>query len=281
MTTPSAAETALRDGDPRAALARLQEQVRANPSDAKLRIFLFQLLAVLGEYERALNQLAVSAQLDASAIAMAQTYREAIRCEVFRREVFAGRRTPMIFGQPEPWTVQLTDALARDAEGRHDAAADLRAQAFEAAPAEPGSADGKPFAWIADADPRLGPLLEVIVNGNYYWMPFSQLAKLEIEAPEDLRDAVWTPAKLVFVNGGGSVALIPTRYPGTDVSGDGALQLGRRTEWAEPLPGLFTGLGQRLFTTDDGDVALHDLRCVEWTRADAADAADAAPVAAD
>ena len=51
------------------ALPQLQEAVRANPGDAKLRIFLFQLLSVLGQWERALNQLNVSAEIDPNTLA--------------------------------------------------------------------------------------------------------------------------------------------------------------------------------------------------------------------
>ena len=66
MTLSEAAEQHLESGDPAAALARLQEEVRARPADAKLRVFLFQLLCVLGQWERALNQLNVAAELDAA-----------------------------------------------------------------------------------------------------------------------------------------------------------------------------------------------------------------------
>ena len=48
----------------------------------KLRVFLFQLLCVLGQWERALTQLNVAAELDAQALAMAQMYREALQCEM-------------------------------------------------------------------------------------------------------------------------------------------------------------------------------------------------------
>lgn len=102
MSILQTAEQSLRNGDPALALQQLQEQVRANPGDAKLRIFLFQLLAVLGQWERALTQLEVASNLDVSALAMTQMYREAIRCEVLRVQVFAGRKSPLIFGQPEP-----------------------------------------------------------------------------------------------------------------------------------------------------------------------------------
>src|SRR5215204_4994358 len=47
---PSTAEQRLREGDPLGALALLQEQVRFAPTDARLRLFLFQLLCVLGQW---------------------------------------------------------------------------------------------------------------------------------------------------------------------------------------------------------------------------------------
>ena len=43
MNASGAAEQALRDGDPFAALKHLQDAVRASSADPKLRIFLFQL----------------------------------------------------------------------------------------------------------------------------------------------------------------------------------------------------------------------------------------------
>ena len=81
MVDSSAAVTALKDGDVQRALKLLTEQVRAHPQDAKLRVFLFQLLCVLGQWDRALNQLNVSLELDAGTLPMVQTYREAIAGE--------------------------------------------------------------------------------------------------------------------------------------------------------------------------------------------------------
>src|SRR6188768_4003843 len=128
------ADQLLREGKLDEALAALQNQVRAKPADAKLRDFLFQLLAVQGNWERALTQLNVAGELDASNLAMVQTYREAIRCELLRAEIFAGKRSPLIFGQPDEWLALLTQALKLTAEGQHAAAADLRAKAFDSAP---------------------------------------------------------------------------------------------------------------------------------------------------
>ncbi|HEY1392552.1 MAG TPA: tetratricopeptide repeat protein, partial [Methylibium sp.] len=50
-------EELIAQGHPREALAELQAQVRARPGEVKLRILLFQLLAVLGQWQRAAQQL--------------------------------------------------------------------------------------------------------------------------------------------------------------------------------------------------------------------------------
>jgi type VI secretion system protein ImpE len=157
----------------------------------------------------------------------------------------------------------LVEALRRLAAGAPDAAAGLRDSAFEAAPATPGTINGEPFTWIADADPRLGPMLEAVIDGRYFWVPFHRIARIDIEPPADLRDQVWMPAHFTWVNGGETVGLIPTRYPGTGVQ-EPALLLARRTEWNGEGDWAL-GVGQRMLATDTGEYALQDIRCLELT----------------
>lgn len=267
-------EEHLRAGDLDETLATLQDKVRKDPSNAKLRIFLFQLLCVLGDWNRAIAQLKVSAELDPAAEMMARTYREAIICEVYRDKVFAGEKEPMIFGQPQEWLAHLIEAQKLLGAGRAPEAAEMRARAFDAAPATSGMADGQAFEWIADADMRLGPVLEIIVNGRYFWLPFNQIGALAMEEPADLRDAVWTAATLTLVNGGEVPALIPTRYAGTEKSGDAATRLARATNWVDAGAETFVGLGQRVLATDASDIALLDLRNLTLNTAPADDDAD-------
>jgi type VI secretion system protein ImpE len=262
MSLADVAEQSLKGGDPVAALAQLQEQVRAQPADPKLRVFLFQLLCVLGQWERALNQLTVVSSLDPGALVMAHTYGDAVRCEGVRGDVFAGKTSPMIFGQPEQWLALLIESLLLAGRGEHQRSLELRATAFDEAPASQGDIDGRPFTWIADADSRLGPVLEAVINGRYYWVPFSRLLKIQIEPPEDLRDMVWMPAHLHFENGGESVALIPTRYAGSEKAEDGLIALARKTVWEEIAPDTHRGLGQRIIATDSGDVPLMEVRAI-------------------
>ncbi len=254
----------LRASDLAGTLAKVKDEVRKSPGDAKSRTFLFQLFCVTGEWDRALTQLKVASELDPLAVPMAQTYQAAIRCEMLRARVFAGTRTPTVFGDPEPWMSMLIEANRRLAAGAAEDAAGLRDTAFEDAPAAAGTIDGAAFEWLADADPRLGPMMEVIVDGRYFWVPYHRLQSLTIEAPADLRDQVWLPAQFVWANGGEAVGFIPARYPGSETATDPAITLGRKTEWREQGD-WYLGLGQRMLATDAGEHPLLDIRRIDIT----------------
>lgn len=254
---------ALRNADVSGALESLKAEIRKQPQEPKHRVFLFQLFAVAGDWERALTQLNVARDLSADAQAMAQTYQQALQCEALRSQVFAGAKSPLLFGTPEPWMALLLEAAKAAAGGRWDDARRLREEAFETAPATAGVVrlrpspapeneedPGVPFAWVADADSRLGPMLEAIVNGKYYWIPFSRIARVDFEPPTDLRDLVWLPAHFTWTNGGEAVGLVPTRYAGSESSPDDSLRLARKTEWRAVAEDTFFGLGQRILTTD-------------------------------
>lgn len=260
----SNSEQALKEGNLAQALADLQQLIRKDPANSKHRIYLFQLYAVLGQWEKALNQLNVLAEMDASTLAMVQTYREAIRCEVLRKEIFAGLKTPLIFGEPQEWLAYLQQALKLTATQQYQQAQELRNLAFELAPTLSGTIDGAAFDWLADADMRLGPLLEAIVNGQYYWIPFQWIQTIHFEEPTDLRDVVWMPAFFTWRNGGETVGLVPTRYSDSENQPDPLLQLARKTEWLEPSAELFIGLGQRLFSTDADEYPVMDVREINF-----------------
>ena len=246
-------------------LVSLQNQIRVDASNGKLRTHLFQLLCVMGNWTRALSQLQVCAQLDAKALPMAQTYREAIRCELFRNDVFAGKRTPQVMGQPPVWIGSMIEALKHDGTGDKATAASLRAKAMDEAEPRACTIDGVACEWIADGDSRLGPVCEVIANGQYYWLPFESCRGIVTEAPTDMRDLVWAPAELLLPNEGRVPALIPTRYPGTAEStaaNADQLKQSRVTEWIEQYEDVWFGLGQRLWTSDIGEHPLLSTRAL-------------------
>jgi type VI secretion system protein ImpE len=70
------------------------------------------------------------------------------------------------------------------------------------------------------------------------------------------------PAHLDFDNGGESLALIPTRYPGSESSGDGAIALARQTSWESIDAAAYRGLGQRILVTDAGETPMLEIRSI-------------------
>lgn len=258
------AQQYLHEGDLDGALVQLKEKIRKNPDDAKERIFLFQLLAVAGEWERSLTQLNIVGELDDSALAMVQTYREALQCEMLREGVFKGKYSPLVFGDPEQWIAELLEALKLSGEEKYAQSQELRIKALESAPVTSGEIDGQPFEWIADADARMGPMLEAVINGRYYWVPFFRISEIQVEEPADLRDSVWMPAFFTWSNGGESAGLVPTRYAGSEQSEDQQIKLARKTDWLRRDSELFLGIGQRMLATDKGDYPFMDIRKISF-----------------
>jgi type VI secretion system protein ImpE len=260
----STAEECFRKGDLGECLTLLQADVRRRPEEVRQRVFLVQLLMVLGEWERALTQLGVLKELDAAALPMVASYGAAIQCERLRGAVFRGERSPLLFGEPEPWMAEMVQAVGLQAQGHGSEAAALRSGALESAPASAGTLNGTPFEWLADADSRLGPLLEVLLNGNYYWVPMHRIAEIRVEPPQDIRDLVWLPAEFVWANGGEAVGFIPTRYPGSESSTDDSIRLARKTDWVEADGAV--GVGQRLLATNEAEMPLLEMRSVKFER---------------
>jgi len=269
VTTPTTAgqpdvSALLRAGKLDDAVAAVQTAVRSAPADPRHRIALYQLYAVLGRWQKAADQLEVAAELDKSQIMFSTLGRSLCAAELHRAEVFAGTHAPTIFGEPPDWIGPMIQAARFTAESRHDAAAKLRALALEMAPAVAGNIDGRPFAWIADADPRLGPLLEAFVDGKYFWVPFERLRRLSIRLPTDLDDSVWLRATFVWSTGGESMGHVPVRYPGSPEAADPLLRLARATAWSD-VGGAQFGLGQRTLATDADDVAIMEVREITIT----------------
>ena len=60
------------------------------------------------------------------------------------------------------------------------------------------------------------------------------------------------------------MAFIPSRYPNSGQNGVAAEKLSRATSWSDAGAETFVGLGQRLLSTDKGDVALLDARVISF-----------------
>jgi type VI secretion system protein ImpE len=106
-------------------------------------------------------------------------------------------------------------------------------------------------------------VLEAIVDGKLYWVPFHRIQSIEITEPVDLRDKVWMPAQFQWANGGQVVGFLPARYPGSESHEDDGIRLAGKTEWVQVTDSCYHGLGQKTLATDAGDFALLDVRKIE------------------
>ncbi|NML34760.1 type VI secretion system accessory protein TagJ [Paraburkholderia antibiotica] len=239
--------------------ARTIDHVRKHPSNVRERWLLFELLCLDGEWDRALRQLQTWATLEPEGTSRAQMYRGLIQSEMFRTEVFAGQRTP---GEIEPlpaWVNTLVQANAELGKGNLLAADQLRRAAFSEAPTTRGeSAQIGAFEWLSDSDSRLGPVCELAVAGGYRWIPFDAIKSLTLGPVTGLTDLIWRSAMVGLRNATVLRGYLPIRYPGSE-SGPSAIRLARETTWQDIGETGVLALGQKTWSTNNGDFGLLEL----------------------
>ncbi|MGB8583906.1 MAG: type VI secretion system accessory protein TagJ [Candidatus Sulfotelmatobacter sp.] len=220
------------------ALKALSAEVRDNPTDARRRTFLFELLCFAGEYSRADKQLEVLAQAGPSSEIGVLLYRSALFAERQRQDLFESGSYPNQVVLPE----------------------------------RSGAINGKSFKAFSDADPRIGARLELFAAGNYLLLPFEHIASIHIEPPKRLRDLLWTPAVVrttpSFKGTELGEVMLPVLSPFSWKNPDDAVRLGRATVWEEneaiddQIP-----IGQKMWLADDEEIPFLELRSLEFNPA--------------
>jgi len=237
---------------------RISAEIRAKPVDASLRLALARLRLLKGEPQKALQQLQTACQFDRELAPEAQLTRMLVRAEQSRVAVFAGKILPDLFALPTPWLEKMMGAL-REAGEKGEA---LRREALEEAPPSAGTmGENTRFEWIADGDERLGPVIEVIVGGAYYWVPFEIVESVEIPKPDRVTDLVWTPVELKLIDQEARTVYMPARYPLAEgEETPDVLLAGAETEWIETPQGYWRGRGRRVWYIDGEAAGFYEAR---------------------
>ncbi|MFT4810706.1 MAG: type VI secretion system protein ImpE [Paraglaciecola sp.] len=258
------AESLLKSGDLTACKAQLFSEIKKDPSNVNLRIFLFQLSCINRDWQRAKTQLDVLKDLSDSTLAMVNTYTQLIECELKREKVLSGDVEPICFGEPSDWLACYVKAYQLYCINEIDQAKQLIQQGAELAPMISGTVDEEPFEWLSDADVRFGPAIEVMLNGGYYWLPLEYISEINFEPVDDLRDLVWRAANLTLKNKGQLIVFIPVRYPISPETSDPQL-LARTCDWQEPVVDFYVGSGQRVFMSDKKEYPLLNIKSIKFT----------------
>jgi type VI secretion system protein ImpE len=225
------ATTLLQAGKLDEAIDALGAELRDNPADAQRRTFLFELLCFAGKYDRAEKQLDVLAQGGPQAEMGALLYRSALHAERTRQRMFETEQFPPDSG--------VTSALS-------------------------GTLNGVSFHSVRDADPRVGPRLELFAAGQYMWLPFEHIASIRMQPPRRLRDLLWAPALVrtaaTFQGLELGEVLVPVLTPLAWQDDDPAVRLGRVTEWYQLPDGAQVPAGQKILLTDEQETSILELR---------------------
>jgi type VI secretion system protein ImpE len=224
-----------------AAIQALGAALRDNPADVKQRTFLFELLCFAGNYDRAEKHLDVLAGQGPDSATGALLYRAALHADRMRSNLFIQRDYP---------EVRPSDAPVS------------------------GTWNGQPFESIEDADPRIGPRLEIFAAGQCMWLPLAHIATVEMEPPKRLRDLLWPPALVrtgpAFKGAELREVLMPALAPLSFKHKDDQVRLGRTTIWEEQENGDVIPFGQKMFLVDGEEFPILELRHLEITAAVAA-----------
>ncbi|MGD2120802.1 MAG: type VI secretion system accessory protein TagJ [Gemmatimonadota bacterium] len=218
------------------AIALLQDELRSDPHDVPRRTFLFELLCFQGQFDRAWKQLEVIETADPSSYLGTAWFKQVLKAEETRQEMFTK--------------------------------SDLPDRLDEEAPVS-GTLNGEPFSDLRDADPRIGPRLEVIAGGRYLWVPFSELSTVEVSPPKLLRDLYWASGELSSFGpdaGEPTEVLLPAMTALAWQNPDEMVRLGRVTEWAGLDSGEEAPVGQKLLLVDDEDFPLLEVREITFDR---------------
>ncbi len=245
------------------AIAAMNDEVRAHPTDVSRRTNLSDLLCVAGNFERADRLMDAVSSLDPSVAVGVALFRQLIRAEQARRQFYAEGRVPEFLAKPDgACEAELrASILMRDGDGAQAAA--LLAQRDEAWTPLAGTADGTAFDDFRDLDDLTASHLEVLSStGKYFWVPVNSVISIEFRKPERRRDLIWRRAHLSIAGGPDGEVFIPAIYVAKDSTP--AHLLGHTTDFAGAEGAPMTGLGLRSFLVGEEDKTIMDLTRIEF-----------------
>jgi type VI secretion system protein ImpE len=235
------------------------QEVKSDPADHAKRLFLFELFAFGGDLERAKRQIDAIQYDELELEAATLAYRKVLDSETARRRLFRDGTAPQFLREPTESVRLRLEAVNRLRENRLVEAAQTLARAAEKEPPVRGLLNQKSFDSLRDCDDVFGPVLEVMAQGNYYWVPLEHIDTLAMNPPKHPRDLLWVPARLEVRDGPAGDVFLPALYPFSHEHSDDLVKLGRMTDWKGAEREPVQGVGLRTFLVGDEAITL-----LEW-----------------
>jgi type VI secretion system protein ImpE len=253
------------------AIAAANAAVRAKPSEPARRILLAELLLFAGNLDRADVVLNACSDLDPTLAVTAAEFRQLVRAETARRQLFSDGRVPEFLGGIEASQRASLAALVARREGNSAESGRLAAEAEAARPHPAGETAGMRFDDLRDGDDLLAGTFEVLTTtGKYFWVPIQRVTLLEFHHPRRPRDLYWRRASMQVADGPDGDVYLPAIYVGA--AGETALtdmqRLGRETDWRPVGDGApVRGIGAKTFLLGEGAVTLMEMTTLTFEAA--------------
>ena len=246
------------------AIAAAIQEVKDQPGDLSRRTLLFSLLCFEGDLDRARKQLDVVG--NQAALTEAPAYGNLIAAEETRRRVLADGLRPKFFEEPPPRLEKHLLAICRLQARQFAEAQALLEAAEEERPETPGTLNGSAFDDFADANDVTRSFIEFQQGRDYYWVPFEQLAHLQVVLPDPVRprDLYWAPCQLILKSGGTQRGFTPVLYVNSYQATETSLKLGHGTHFHDIGGGVYCGTGCKQFVAGDADPTALDLKDVTF-----------------
>jgi type VI secretion system protein ImpE len=247
------------------AIAAATAAVKAAPADLGRRVLLAELLLFSGNLERADVILDAASQVDPSALLVVSEFRQLLRAETARRQLYRDGRVPEFLGEPEPTEQASLAALVALRAGDAEEARLKAEEAETLRPPVPGVAGGVAFDDFRDADDLHPGFIETLTStGKYYWIPLSRIESMVFHPPKRPRDLVWRRCSMSVSSGPDGDVYIPVTYFADADTTDDVHRLGRETSWTDEADGPVRGVGQRVFLIGEEAVGIMDIGSIEF-----------------
>ena len=235
---------------------RLQaEQVAANPSDSAARLFLFELLTLDGQLNRARDELFAIEQDSPQWPATRVQFLNILKAQAKRR-----RAAPLLAGNA-PRHARLRRQIWR--RSRRLSTSSFRKwvdRADEASPYLVGHVDGREFEGLRDLDDRFASVLELFSGADYTWIPFEHLRKIQLLPPAGVLDVAFRPAR-IWTRDQEYAVILPLLYPESHQA-VGDFAVGLDTDLTSQA-GVLQGVGARVWMAGEEELPVGECQQFE------------------
>ena len=245
------------------AIKQANAGVSDQPRDLPLRLVLVQLVCFTRNWDRVEKIAKQLKALDTAGehLPLTGLIDNLSIAEIQRNAVWNDGMVPEFVNKPDEITNQMLWAWNCLRSGEYAKYHETLDKVLQGTPLLSLNLDGKTYEGFRDLDDPTSTIFEAYtVQGNYLWIPFHIVKKIDVAKPVRLIDHLWNKTRLTLQDGTDLAVFIPgTYFPSKKAQLTDALLLGRETVYQD-IDSVELGLGRRIFGAGEEEFSLFDLR---------------------